>query len=369
MSGRKKIFFVIPTLTQGGAERVFVTLINHLDRKLFSVSLIVINMRDEMYLEEIRDDVRIVDLNRKHVRTALPNLIFCLWKFKPDIVISTMGYLNLAIGIFRFAMPKNIVFFARETIVVSERLQRIKIPRLWSFWYRRYYPRFKRVICQSRDMLNDLSRLIGSPQNLVLINNAVDVRSIRKLSLATNSEVDDFFYDKDRICLAAAGRLIEQKGFEILIEAISKVADRRLKLAILGDGPLKNKLSDLIVKLGIERNVFLVGHQDNPYPWIARADAFVLSSLYEGFPNVLLESLVCKTPLISTPAPGGTKEIIERVPGCILATAVSSSALAEAIARFINTKPLEIHENAFEPYKVENIVQKYQDTFMELNAR
>ena len=70
MSGRKKIFFVIPTLTQGGAERVFVTLINHLDRKLFSVSLIVINMRDEMYLEEIRDDVRIVDLNRKHVRTV-----------------------------------------------------------------------------------------------------------------------------------------------------------------------------------------------------------------------------------------------------------------------------------------------------------
>ena len=129
---------------------------------------------------------------------------------------------------------------------------------------------------------------------------------------------------------------------------------------------LEKKLNGLITRLEVEDSVFLVGHQNNPYTWIARADAFV--SLYEGFPNVLLEALVCETNLISTPAPGGTKEIIERVPGCILATAISAKALADAISLFINGKRFEIRESAVEPYRVERIVQKYQHAFLGLDA-
>jgi glycosyltransferase involved in cell wall biosynthesis len=364
MTEKIKICFIIPTLTQGGAERVLVTLIKHLARSKFQISLMVVNMHEQMYLKEIPSDVNIIDLKSKHVRTALPKVIINLWKLKPDKVMSTIGYLNLAIGMVRPLLPKNIQFFARETIVVSERIKRIKLPKLWRFWYCHYYPLFNKVICQSRDMLVDLCDVIGDDRNLVLINNPIDRHAITDLATIKSLDSTNFFKDKSKIYFVAAGRLIDQKGFDLLVQAVAIASDPRIKLAILGYGPLKQELLKLIERLGLEKNVFLVGYQENPYPWISQADAFILSSLYEGFPNVLLEALACQTNLISTPAPGGTKEILDKVPGCFLAEQISVDALAKSISLFIHTDRINIEESAIDIYDVQNIVQQYEEVFL-----
>ena len=154
----KKVFFIIPTLTQGGAERVIITLLKFLDKTKFKATIMVIDMTDEVYSEEIPEEVDIIDLKCKRVRTAIPKIIFNLWRYKPNIVMSTLGHLNLAIAMTRLFMPWKIKFIARETIVVSEKLKRGNFSLLWKALHKIFYPSFNKIICQSQDMKEDLSK-------------------------------------------------------------------------------------------------------------------------------------------------------------------------------------------------------------------
>ena len=360
----KKLFFIIPTLTQGGAERVIVTLIKYLDRSKFRITIMVVDMSEEVYKKEIPSDVKIIDLNSKRVRKAIPKIISNLWHHRPQIVMSTLGHLNIAIALFRILMPKNIRFIARETIVVTEKIKRSKHKKLWKFLYRFYYPTFDKIICQSRDMLDDLSSIIGVNKNLVLINNPVDHEGIKSLINIKDPIVERFFCDKSYIYFVAAGRLIKQKGFELLIEAISLTNNPKIRLAILGHGPLEKRLNSLIEYHNLEEQIILTGYQKNPYLWFSKADAFILSSYYEGFPNVVLESLSCGTPVISTPAPGGTKEILEPIEGCYLSNKITAGSLKKAISEFINSGRHRIKNDKISPFKSERICQEYTNIFL-----
>jgi len=358
---KKKLLFIIPTLTQGGAEQVIITLLNHLDKDKFSLSLMVINMQDEVYSAQIPTYVNLMDLKSRHVRTAIPKIVFNIWKYSPDIVMSTIGYLNLAIGMCKFLMPPKVKFFARETIVVSERLARARFSNVWRFWYRFYYPRFEKVICQSIDMYKDLGNVIGEDQNLVLINNPVDLEKIQnQLKVHIESRNERMFFNKATdIHFVAAGRLIDQKGFSLLINAIGILASPRVKLAILGHGPLRVELQNQIESLNLQDSIFLMGYQKNPYTWIDKANAYILSSHYEGFPNVVLEALACRTQVLSTPAPGGAREILDKINGCYVAERIDAHSLADAMSLFIATGEIPLTSKAIEPYKIEKIIDTY----------
>ena len=360
----KKIFFIIPTLTQGGAERVIVTLIKYLDRSKFNITIMVVDMNEEVYVKDIPGDVRIINLNCKRVRKAIPKIILNLWRHRPKIVMSTLGHLNIAIAIFKFLMPKNIRFIARETIVVTEKIKRGKNKKLWQFLYRFYYPNFNKIICQSRDMLEDLSNIIATKKNLTLINNPVDHESIKLLTKLKDPMVERFFCDKSFVYFVAAGRLIKQKGFELLIEAISLANNPKIRLAILGHGPLEKNLNHLINSHNLSEQITLPGYQKNPYLWFSKADAFILSSYYEGFPNVVLESLSCGTPVISTPAPGGTKEILGSIEGCYLSNEITAISLKKVITDFIDSNQRRITKDEIRPYKPDRICKEYMNVFL-----
>ena len=360
----KSIFFIIPTLTQGGAERVIITLIKYLDRSKFNITIMVVNMKEEVYKNEISHDVRIIDLKCHRVLTAIPKIIYNLWRYKPQVVLSTLGHLNIAIAFSRFFMPSGIKFIARETIVVTEKLKRLKNPKFWRFLHRFYYPTFDKIICQSEDMLKDLACILGTDKNLVLINNPVDHKRIQKLIKQNNPAVEKFYEDESFIYFVAAGRFIDQKGFELLIETIALLKNSQIRLAILGYGPLEKKLLSLIDCYGLREQVILPGYQKNPYVWIAKAHAFVLSSFYEGFPNVVLEALSCGTPVISTPAPGGTKEILESIDGCYLSEEISAESLAKAFYNYMNTNNKNIQEGVIRKYNPENICREYTKIFL-----
>jgi glycosyltransferase involved in cell wall biosynthesis len=227
--------------------------------------------------------------------------------------------------------------------------------------YRKLYGRLDRIVCQSRDMQQDLVTTFGLPaEKTCVIHNPIAIDRVRKLAGETQSAgLPDHRSDK-ALRFVTAGRLVFQKGFDLLLEAVALCRDLPIELTILGDGPLRDDLSGQAARLGIAEQVRFVGYQENPYAWFAAADAFVVSSRFEGLSNVMLEALACGTPLIATPAPGGTLEVLQPLAECEIAAEVSAPALEQAIRKWVARRPGRVPDAAVEPYAVDRIVEEYE---------
>jgi glycosyltransferase involved in cell wall biosynthesis len=353
----KNVLFIIPTLTGGGAERVIVTLAKYLDRRRFRVALAVVDTRDAVLREDIPADVEFIDLGAGRVRYAMTRIIALAWRTKPDVLFSTLGHLNVALAMVRFLLPRGIRTVARETTVVSCSLRLQRHRGTWEALYRWFYRRHDEVICQSRYMRDDLVRNFRFPESRAcVIHNPVDVDRIRTLAEQPASLPE---VARDAVRLVAAGRFDREKGFDLLIEALRLLDLSSVHLTLLGQGPLADELQQQVRISGLDARVFFAGFQKNPFPWFARADALVLSSSYEGFPNVVLEALACGTPVIAVPAPGGTREILDGIGQCVVAKEVSASSLAEAIKSWLEGSRSRVPDSAVDPYRVEKILHEY----------
>ena len=355
---KRSVLFLIPTLNGGGAERVIVTLLKSLDRGRFRLILGVVDMRKAVFRNDVPADVECIDLGATRVRYALPRIVALIWKRRPDVVFSTLGHLNLVLSIIRPLLPGGVRYIARETSVVSEMLQTYSYSGVWRIFYRRFYRRFDVLVCQSRFMQANLVERFGFPaERLVIINNPVDIEQVSKMAAAPLGYPG---FPAGCIRLVAAGRLSAEKGFDLLIEALAALGNPAIYLYILGEGVLLNELKQLAIVRGVADNIEFVGFQSNPYAWLARADAFVLSSRYEGLPNVVLEALACGTPVIATPAPGGVREILDGVTGCVVAGEVSAAALASAVGEWLDGPRSRILAWAVAPYRLTQIVRQYE---------
>jgi glycosyltransferase involved in cell wall biosynthesis len=275
-------------------------------------------------------------------------------------VFSTLAHLNLTLAALRPVMPRRTAFIGREGTIVSENLKGFEYRALWLAAYRAFYPRFDAVVCQSRYMQTDLVENHGVPrEKTVVINNPVDLERVTR-ALPPRRPPREV---GSKLRLVAAGRFTQEKGYDLLIEALALLRDMEISLCILGDGPLVPDVKRRIAELGLERAVTLAGFQSNPFRWFAEADAFVLSSRYEGFPNVVLEALACGIGVIATPAIGGTPEILDGMAGCVLASAVSAPALAEAIRDWASRPFAGIPPSALDRYGTRAIADQYSSLF------
>lgn len=364
---RHHILFLIPSLRGGGAERVIVTLLRHLDRTRFILTLAVVDLRDAVYRDDLPQDVELIDLGCSRVRYALPKIAKLIWKRRPEVVFSTLGHLNLALAIIRPLLPNEVRYVARETCIISATLRGYALSSLWGWAYRQFYRRFDTVVCQSRYMRDDLIGNFSFPaKRAVVIHNPADSDRIRRLAaerVSTGMTLEAGGDDAEPVThLVAAGRMVSVKGFDLLIEALALCGDPRLRLILLGEGPMREELEALTASKGVAGQVRFAGFQKNPYPFFAQADAFVLSSRFEGFPNVVLEALACGTPVIATPAPGGVREILEGGDNCVIAEAVSSDALAMAIKQWKAGGMKRPDANAaVAAYGIDRVVRRYEE--------
>jgi glycosyltransferase involved in cell wall biosynthesis len=259
-------------------------------------------------------------------------------------------------------MPRSTALVGREGTIVSENIRSFsRLPALWFAGYRLLYPRFDAVVCQSRYMERDLVEHHGLPRDkTVVINNPIDLERIARGLPATRRPRRAL---GEPLRLVAAGRFAREKGYDLLLDALAELRDLRPTLRILGDGPLVPAVKQRAAELGLADAVQLVGFQPNPIPYFADADAFVLSSRYEGFPNVVLEALACDIGVIATPALGGTPEILEGVAGCELASAISAPALAAAIRAWASRPFPGIAPAVLERYRGSAIAERYAALF------
>ncbi len=169
------------------------------------------------------------------------------------------------------------------------------------------YPVAELLILKSHGMKADLAKLMPnlSVQQTV-IHNPYDVE---KIALQAQADPVGWRKDADKFTLVSVGRLIELKQLDDVIRALAKLPEQ-VELVLVGDGPQKDFLKGVAKAQGVDERVIFVGRQENPFAYLARADAFVMASRSEGFPNVLAEALLCGVPVIAADCTSGPREIL-----------------------------------------------------------
>ncbi len=355
---RPVVMFVLPDLSGGGAERVVTNLIRNLDRRRYRIILLLIKSLDGPLRDRIPDDVEIVVTRGAKLSQAIPDLLRRIWRLRPDLVVSNLDHLNIALGVLRPLFPPGTRLICRATDIGSFKRRGFK-PML-----KLALPRADGLIFQSSEMRRIfLGELRIKPRREIVLNNPVDVAGVRaaaQADLPTGFEAGAFN-------LVAAGRLTENKGFDLLIEAIGLLKDDRVRLTLLGEGD-RAPLIARIDRLNLRDQVRLMGFQANPYVFFRAADAFVLSSRHEGFPNVVLEALACGARVVATPVPG-VPELLAGIPGCVVAEAIDATAIAAALSTLIASPRIALPANAVDRFGVEAVTRRFEDYFDQVMGR
>jgi len=295
------VIFILPDLETGGAERIVTTIANHLSRDRFEPKILLLRKQGG-YLNFLKKDVEIIDINTERIRHSLKPILGEIYRRKPDIVFSGFGEVNAYLALFIKLFPRT-KFIARETNVVTQHVTRKEIKFFYNF-----YNNYQKIIAQSDDMMHDLVDNFNiKKKKIIKINNPVDFDFINE-KLAVSLKPESFKYNYKNV--VAIGNLSARKGFDNLLKVFSRLKNENVMLHILGDGKDKEVLHQMKDFLGL-KNVIFHGRQDNPYQFLKYADLFILSSRYEGFPNVLLEAGACGTYSLANNCPGGINEIIQ----------------------------------------------------------
>lgn len=294
----KKIILVLPTLSQGGAERVMSELANEWASNGHNVLLVLLVKSPRFY--KLDSKVELIDLafdneGNKFVKfidsikllIRLRNLIKCK---NPDFVLSFMDKYNV--------LTLIASFFLNVNIFVSDRNNPKEIiPKEIELLRKLLYRNAKGIIAQT-SLAKEILFCKTNNSNIKVIPNP-----IKNFSSISN-------FKKEKIILNV-GRLVPEKGQHYLIEVMAHLKLDKWKLIILGDGPLREELQKQIDDLNLNENVFLMGSVKNVDEWLRRSSIFAFTSISEGFPNALIEAMVAGLACVSFDCDAGPRDVLQ----------------------------------------------------------
>jgi GalNAc-alpha-(1->4)-GalNAc-alpha-(1->3)-diNAcBac-PP-undecaprenol alpha-1,4-N-acetyl-D-galactosaminyltransferase len=333
-----RLALVTASLGRGGAERVLSVLANAWVEQGKDVTMCVLN-RDDEAAYPLRAAIKVRNLRlpsdrsknafQAAARTLKKVLVLrsAIASLKPDVIVSFMDYANILtlLATRRLGIP----------VIVSERIDPslYKIGSMWEFLRRRTYPAASAVVCQTQATLQRFQQKM--PLRGCVIPNPVVMPYLTRSRSAQDQPERTY-------SIVAMGRLVPQKGFDLLINAFSQISERHSEwvLKIAGSGPLQQELQQQAAKLNLKHRVILTGALEDPFALLTAADLFVLSSRFEGFPNALCEAMACGLPVISFDCPAGPREIIRDGVDGLLVDPENVGALAEAMDTLM-TNPAE----------------------------
>ena len=332
-----RLAIYVPSLRGGGAERVMVTLANGFAERGYEVDL-VLAKAEGPYLKEVADAVRVVDLKSTRVLTSLPGLVRYLRRVRPRALLSALGHANVVAVVAKVLarVPTRVVVSERNNFSVLKKHTKSLSTSLVGWLMRLTYRRADGVTAVSGGVAVDLAAGIGLPRSSIdVVYNPVETVALHELA---NEEVNDpWFQAGEPPVVLGVGRLESQKGFADLIRAFGMLRNtHHARLMVLGEGSLRLDLEGLVRRLGLEHEVRLPGFVDNPYSFMRRASVFVLSSGWEGLPNVLIQAMACGTPVVSTACPSGPDEILDNGRWGRLVPVGDVDALAAAMAETLD---------------------------------
>jgi GalNAc-alpha-(1->4)-GalNAc-alpha-(1->3)-diNAcBac-PP-undecaprenol alpha-1,4-N-acetyl-D-galactosaminyltransferase len=323
---------IIHSLSSGGAERVISRMGNYWAQQGWEITLLTFDDGKEPPFYQLEDRVNhrslgIAKYSANPIAgiwnniTSVQGLRKAIIKSKPDVVISFMERTNV------IALLANRGL--KIPILVSERNDPAMLSpgRMWEILRQWTYPAADRVVVQTQRAGNYFAAKLQ--ERIVVMPNPVIMPPIE-----TTATPPQLLGERS---LIAVGRLVPQKGFDLLLQAFSKLKDRypEWNLTILGEGELRPQLESLRQELGLKDRVHLPGRVKNPHEFLKQADIFIMSSRFEGFPNALCEAMVCGLPVISTDCPNGPREIIRDGVDGLLVPSEDIPALAAAMERLM----------------------------------
>lgn len=340
----------------GGVEHMMVNLAGAMARQGIAVDLVRARVEGG-HAARIPEGVRVVDLGTRHSWSSTLPLARYLRRERPAALLAAKDRANRAAiraaGLSRTGVPVAV----RLGNNLSQSLKGCSTLRRWlrTLPMRRAYHRADAVIAVSRGVAEDTAAVTGLPLEAIkVLPNPVVTP---ELPGQAEAEPDHPWFREpgDEPVLLGVGRLDRQKDFPTLLRAFARLREQEsARLVILGEGPQREQLEALARDLGITEAVDLPGFAANPYPYLARADLFVLSSAWEGSPNALTEALALGTPVVATDCPSGPREILEDGRYGTLVSVGDDRALARAMADTLAHPPDAEHLRAG--------AERYRDT-------
>jgi len=380
----KKVTLLINSLTSGGAERVLSIIATEFINQKIEVNLICIE-KDNAYTIPIEVKVTYLSSSLKKYDSSLkkflylPYLAYKLKKYikknKINLIQSHIVRANFINILAKLLGAKHQVQVVEATSInnlidgsFSKKINFILIKLL--------YKHADLVIFKAERMKEEFLKNIPKIKNFKVINNPYDIQKIQNLS---KEKIDDFIFDKTKRYIVTVGRLTYEKQHASLIEALVHL-DKDIELIIIGEGKFKKELEETIKKKDLLKRVHLLGKKENPFKYIKHSNIFILSSQGEGFPNVLVEAMICNTPVISTDCISGPREIlapdtdinfqlregIELAENGILYPINNQKNLLKAINILLNNKEQQqiYRQNGLEKsktYALETIIEQYKE--------
>jgi glycosyltransferase involved in cell wall biosynthesis len=358
---KKHIALFLPSLRGGGAEKVMVNLALGFVEQGLKVDL-VLAKAEGPYLSRVPEEVRVVDLGARRVLYSLPGLVRYLRRERPQAMLSALNYANI-VAIWAKLLVRvqtHLVVSEHNTLSCSTQNASSVRVKLLPLLIKIFYPYADAVVAVSHGVAEDLITMTGLPMEKVkVIYNPVITPEL--FAKAEEPLDHPWFRPGEPPVVLGVGRLTKQKDFPTLIRAFALVRkERPARLMILGEGEERPKLETLARELGIEEDFVLPGFVENPYKYMKRASAFVLSSRWEGLPTVLIEALALGVPVISTNCPSGPAEILEHGKWGCLVPVGEPHLLARAILEILqNDVRIPSHKTAWERFSKENAVIAY----------
>ncbi|MBE9044416.1 glycosyltransferase family 4 protein [Pleurocapsales cyanobacterium LEGE 10410] len=331
-----RITLVTPSLYSGGAERVVVSLAEGFQLQGHQTTVITgsepshdfyqlppgvdrtalgIMKNSHGSIDAIKNNLKRISLIRKAIQLSCPDIVIShLTEFN---ILTTLALLN-----------------TNHPVIIAEHCDPnlISYGRLWEILRRIVYPFAGRLVSVSQGV-EDYFTWLPQAKKIVIYN---------PFFIPHNSGVEvveiPAGVNPEQQWIMSMGRLTQQKGFDLLLEAFAQVAPQHpdWQLVILGEGELRSDLEQLITKLNLQERVVLPGRVKDPFPLLRRAQLFVMSSRFEGFPLAHGEAMLCGLPVIATDCPSGPRELIRDGVDGILVPNQDRSALARAIERLIS---------------------------------
>jgi len=359
----KKLTLVISSLTGGGAEGICVNIANSFADNGWEVDLVVLNLNDEVYVDRISKKVNLVVLKSNHVRFSFIPLIKYLYKKKIKTILVFNHELTVMLVILRFLLGLNIKIISRNISVLSIKINQFEKNFFWQRFVVKnlikfFYQKLDHVVNQCHSMRDDLIKVF--PQ---LINKSNVIYNPISIHIQDYIRKNDLTKIQKKNYLLCVGRLEQVKAFHHAIEGFAGIASKfpELRLKIVGKGSLEKKLKKKAFECSVIDRVDFEGFQKNIIPYYLYAKGTILTSSYEGYPNVLLESISMNTPVIAFDCPGGTHEIIQNGLNGYLVNNQNIDDLKEKLSiLLLNKLNYEDLKKTVKKNQIENVIKNYE---------